>query len=182
MAGDGKEKRRGYLVAMGASLLLAAGLAVLVLFFQRGVGQAMAELDAAKEQYNDMVGFARRIEEFKKKGPPPPPSDKTEDIISFLGTKSRQAGIPPNLLNITRNPDQKSGGWKEISFTMRLKAPAKENPVRRDWVADFIRLVEDERPSIKSKNLSLAFAGNDLLEATVTLATFQREESRESPR
>ena len=49
--------------------------------------------------------------------------------------------------------------WKEKPFTVLLRPP-KDDPIRIEPVVNFLVYVEDQNPSIKTKELSFAFKDN----------------------
>jgi hypothetical protein len=170
-----KEPGGGGKVVLWGSLLAAAGLVALIVVFDRGADEARGELELAKENYKRMVAMKRQLEEYKKKNPGRSPSDRgLEDLLQFFSAKARQAGIPQGLFNVTPNPVVTYTGWKETAYTINLRAPSKENSVSRASIVDFLKLVEDERPSVRSKNLALQFAGQDFQSAVVTFSYFLR--------
>lgn len=136
---------------------------------------AFADLRTAIDRHGEMQDLKRTIESFQRRRLPVP-KDAGGDPLAFLSTKARQAQIPTNLFNVARNANVSTGGWDETPFVITLRA-AKETPLTRDCIVDFLRLVEDERPTLRSKNLNLSFAENDLSSATLTLSSFQRKEA-----
>ncbi len=161
---------------MAISGFLAVCLAGLSIYLRHEAARAEAALERAKRDYGDMVRMKRAVDEFRKNAPRTPLVEKGgEDLLQLLGPKARQAGIPQNMLTITRNPDRKEGVWKEISYTVTLRPPAKDAVVPRASVVDFLGLVERERPAVKAKNLVMAFSGRDFSSVSVTFSTFQRE-------
>jgi hypothetical protein len=168
----------GASAVIAISVALAMGLGGLAFYLRMGALKAEGELVRSKEEFEKMIRMKRQIEELKKNAPRLPAAEKGgEDLLQLLASKARQANIPQNMLTTSRNPDRKEGGWKEVTYTVTLRAASKENLVLRSSVADFLSLVEKERPSVKAKNLSLTFSGNDFTSATITFSLFQRESS-----
>jgi hypothetical protein len=167
-------------VVVGLSILVISGLAALVWYFRDEAETAGRELERNKQEYRDMVRMKKPIEDYLKnrsrKAGADPGSKPGEDLVTFLSRKATQAQIPANLFSIAKNPDLTSGGWKESSFTVTLRA-TKDNPVARGPVVDFIRLVEQERPSLKVKNMNLVFAGDPLQSAALTFSSFEQAAS-----
>ena len=156
-----------------ALLLLAAGLSAFTVWIR---GEAIREeegLDRVKAEYREMVDRMKPAVLLYLKGAKTP-SNPNEDLLTFLSRKATQAQIPASLFKIQRNQELKTGGWRELSYSVSLQG-AKDAPVSRVAVADFIRLVETERPSVRVKNLSLAFAGDNLGQASVTFSAFDRD-------
>ena len=174
-SGEGKSN-----VVVGLSILLISGLGGLVWYLREESERAGRELERAKQDYRDMVRMKKPIEEYLKnrsRKTTDPGSRPGEDLVTFLSRKATQAQIPANLFSIAKNPDLTSGGWKESSYTVTLRG-TKENPVARGPLVDFIRLVEQERPSLKVKNLNLNFAGDPLQNAALTFSSFEQGVSR----
>jgi hypothetical protein len=173
-AKEGRGGGGGAAVFLLAALVL--GLGGLVFHFDQEARKAERELARVKDEYREMVRLKRPVEEHLKsqKGRGAGTEPRNEDLVTFLSRKATQAQIPANLFSIARNPNLTSGGWKEDSFTVTLRG-TKENPIPRASVVDFIRLVEQERPSIRVKNLNLAFAGDPFQSATLTFSAFTRE-------
>jgi uncharacterized protein HemX len=168
----------GASAVIAISVVLAMGLGGLAFYLRHGALRAESELSRSKEEFEKMVRMKRQIEELKKNAPRLPAAEKGgEDLLQLLASKARQANIPQNMLTASRNPDRKEGGWKEITYTVNLRATSKDNLVLRSSVVDFLALVERERPSVKAKNLALVFSGNDFTSATITFSLFQRESS-----
>ena len=167
-------------VAVGISIVLIAGLGGLVWYFREEAERAGRELERAKNDYREMVRQKKPVEEYLKNQKAGKGTDAVkvgEDLVTFLSRKATQAQIPANLFSIAKNPDLTSGGWKETSFTVTLRG-TKDAPVARGPVVDFVRLVEQERLSIKVKNLNLAFAGDPFSAATFTFSSFEQAAPR----
>ncbi len=162
-------------VVVGFSILLISGLGGLVWYFREEADRAGRELERAKTDYREMVRLKRPVEEYLRNRSRRPGTEARpgEDLVTFLSRKATQAQIPANLFSIAKNPELASGGWKESSFTITLRG-TKENPVARGPVVDFIRLVEQERPSIKVKNMNLAFSGDPFSSAALTFSSFEQ--------
>lgn len=163
-------------VVVGLSILVISALGGLVWYFREEAGRAGRELERAKSEYREMVRLKKPVEEYVKNRSRRPGADAVkagEDLVTFLSRKATQAQIPANLFSIAKNPDLTSGQWKESSFTVTLRG-TKENPVARGPVVDFIRLVEQERPSMKVKNMNLAFAGDPFQSAALTFSSFEQ--------
>ena len=170
-APKGTSGSSGGLVAILA--LLGVGLGATALWLHAETSKAEETLGIRKDEYRRMVDRMKPALENRRKGAKPT-GPSNEDLLTFLSRKAGQAKIPATLFNIQRNQELKSGGWKEQSYTVNLRG-AKDAPVIRDAVADFVRLVETERPAVRVKNLALAFAGNDLGSAAITFSAFERE-------
>ena len=159
-------------------LLLGAGISGGAFFLYKGSEKARTALQDSLREYQEMQLLKKIVARAKASGArTTSPKETTEDILPFLGKKGAAAGIPQNLFNVARNNPQKQGGWTETSYTVTLRA-TKEAPIPRSAVADFLIAVETERPSIKSKNLSLTFAPSspDLSAVSVTFSQFVKGE------
>jgi hypothetical protein len=165
------------LLFMGLSAVVAAGLTGEVLWLKAGAKDAQEGLEGSKEKYRQMVEMKTKVEDFKQRyGPSPPrPTQGTEDLLGFLNAKARAAGIPMNLFTPSPSQPVKLQGWKEVSCTVTLSGASKESPILRKAIVDFLAFVEEERPSIKSKNLTLEFTGDHFTSATITFSSFQRD-------
>ena len=177
-AAKGPAGRGGGAAVPAALFLRVVALGVGVVYLEGRAAGAEADLERRKDEYRRMVGMRRRLEELRRNAPRRPAGPEGgggEDLLATLGAKGRQANLPQGGITITRNPDRKEGGWKEVSYTVTLRAPAKDQPLPGGAVADFVSMVERERPEVKSKNLSLTYAGANFASATVTFSLFQRE-------
>lgn len=162
----------GALVAITG--LLGAGLIGLIVWLHGETSREEAALDRSKREYREMVDRMKpAVGPYlaKKPGAAAP----NEDLLTFLSRKAAQAKIPASIFRIQRNQELKSGGWREQSYTVNLQG-VKDAPVSRTAVADFVKLVETDRPSVRVKNLSLAFAGDDLGSASLTFSAFDRDQ------
>lgn len=158
--------------------LLGAGISAGAFFLYRGSERARTALDDSLREYQEMQQLKKIVARAKTPGARPPSAkESAEDILPFLGRKGAAAGIPQSLFNVARNNPQKQGSWTETSYTVTLRG-TKEAPLARSAVADFLVAVETERPSIKSKNLSLTFAPSspDLLAVSVMFSQFAKGE------
>jgi len=174
MAEEHKDKAGPSTAVVAGSAILALGLVGLVVFFHHDAKAAQEDLDQAKRQYKEMVAMRRSIDESRRKGTSAQgPATSSEDILTFLDKKRAQAGLPP--VAPAQQDVPPGGGWKERIYTITLSG-TKEAPLSRGAVADFLRLVEDERPNVRTKNLKLVLAAGDALSsALITLSSFQRE-------
>lgn len=160
-------------LAFAAVLALAAAGALV--YYQREASASLEQLRRSKDEYKQMVERMKKpVEEYKRQqkklaGTAAP----SEDLLTFLDRKARQAQIPAGLFNIARNTDATSGAWKETSYTVTLRGAAKESPLRKAPLVDLLRLVETEQRSVKAKNLQLAFNGDDFSSAIITFSQFQ---------
>jgi len=168
--------RKGAAAVIAISAVLAAGLGGLTLFLRHGAERAEADVVRTREEYDRMVRMKRQVEELRKNAPRQPVAKEGgDDLLILLGPKARQANLPQNAITITRNPDRKEGGWKEVTYAVGLKAASRDALLSRNAVVDFLGLVEKERPSVKAKNLGLVFSGNDFPSVSITFSLFQRE-------
>lgn len=157
--------------------ILAVAIAAGSSFLYKNSEAARTELENAKRDYQDMQRFKRVIAEGKSRTKRlPNVKDAGEGILPFLERKRAQAGIPQALFSVALNSPVKQGAWMESTTTVTLRG-TKDAPVQRSSVADFVIAVETERPSIKAKNLSLAFVPGsvDLSAVSITFAQFLRE-------
>ncbi len=161
----------GLLAAITA--VLGAGLLGLIVWLYGETARREEELQRSKREYREMVDRMKGPVKDLLKGPKGTPVNPNEDLLTFLSRKATVAQIPPSIFKIQPNQPLSAGGWRETSYTVSLQG-TKEAPVSRDAVADFVRLVETERPAVRVKNLSLAFDGNDLGQASVTFSAFDR--------
>lgn len=156
--------------------LIALGLAGAAVWLQGEASGERGKLDRYKKDYREMADRMRRpVEQFlssRRGSGESRPSG--EDLLTFLSRKATQAQIPPGLFAIQRNQEFKAGPWKEQSYTVNLRG-TKETPLPRGPVADFLKLVEQERPAVRAKGLALAFAGDPLSTAVLTFAFFEPE-------
>jgi hypothetical protein len=176
MAAKPKSGGGGGILA-GLTAVLAAGLIGLLVWLYGETTREEQALDRVKREYREMVDRMKpAVTQMLKIGKQPSSGPANEDLLTFLSRKSNQAGIPASIFKIQPNQPLKSGGWRETSYTVNLQG-AKDAPVLRSAVADFVRFVESERPALRVKSLSLSFAGNDLSQAAVTFSAFDREGS-----
>lgn len=155
------------------TLLLGAGLIGLIIWLHGETNREESALERSKGEYREMVDRMKPAVAAFLKGEPGKPASG-EDLLTYLSRKATQAKIPSNIFRIQRNQELKTGGWIERSYTVNLQG-TKDAPVTRDAVVDFVRLVETERPSVRVKNLSLAFAGPELGSAALTFSAFDRD-------
>lgn len=175
MAGAAKEKggtSTAALVAAGAVALVLGGG---VLWLRRDAERARAEFERALAQYREMTTMKRAIEEAKRRGPRPAASGG-EDLLQFMDKKRAQAGIPQGAFTVEGKQDLSPRGWKETAYRVAVRGQ-KDAPVARAPVVEFLRLLEEERTSVKTKSLTLVFAGDAFSSVTVTLSSFQRDET-----
>lgn len=162
----------GALAAITA--VLGAGLIGLIVWLHAEASREEEELLRSKREYREMVDRMKGpVRDHLKGGTKTPAGNPNEDLLTFLSRKAAAAQIPSSIFKVQPNQPLTTGGWRETSYTVSLQG-TKEAPVSRDAVADFVRLVETERPAVRVKNLSLTFDGNDLGQAAVTFSAFDR--------
>jgi hypothetical protein len=178
MAGDAKKNEGSSTGVIVLAAVLALGAAGAVAWFQRQASASLELLRRSKDEYTQMAERMKKpFEEFKRVQKKNAGSAQPgEDLLTFLDRKARQANIPAGLFNIARNTDSTTGPWKETSYTVTLRSASKENPVRKAPVVDLLRLVETEQRSVKTKNLQIAFAGDDFGSAVITFSQFQQKQ------
>lgn len=176
MADAADEKKGSPRWVFWAVFLLCVTIAAGSSFLYKESERARTELEDAKKDYEEMKRLKKVIAEAKLRNRRLPASNGTGgDPIAYLGRKATQAGIPQNLFQPTLNNRVKLGAWTETMYTVTLRG-TKDALLSRTSVVDFIIGVETERPSIKSKNLNLTFAGSgDFSAVTLTFAQYQRE-------
>lgn len=174
-AGAAKEKGGTSAVALAIAGAVALALAGGVLWLRQDEERARAEFRRALDEYREMVGMKRALEEAKRRGPRPAAS-AGEDLLQFLDKKRAQAGIPQGSFTVEGKQDLSPRGWKETAYRVAIRGQ-KDAPVPRGPVVEFLRLLEEERPSVKTKGLTLVFAGDAFSSVTVTLSSFQRDEA-----
>jgi hypothetical protein len=170
-AGAGKTLFWGFFI-------LAVAIAAASSFLYKESERAREALEESKRDYQEMQRLKRIIAEGKARMRRlPSQKESGEDILPFLERKRAQAGIPQNLFTVARNSPVKQGGWMETSYTVTLRG-TKDAPIPRTSIVDFVVAVENERPTIKSRNLNLAFAPQsaDFSSVSITFSQFQRAE------
>jgi hypothetical protein len=161
--------------AVALALLAALGLGGVVFALRTESARLRRELDSRRREYDQMLLWKRPVEEGLKKGAgksAAPDAAGSDDLLPFLDRKRAESGIPQNLFNLQKNNDLVQGGWRESSYTVTLRSPNREAPVPKGPIVDFLRKVEDERPGLRVKTLSLSCLGNDFSSAIFTLSTF----------
>ena len=152
--------------------LIALGLGGGAVWLNGEASKERERLDRYKKDYREMADRMRRpVEQHLKAAKGGGATAAGEDLLTFLSRKASGAKIPPGLFSIQRN-ETKVGPWREQTFTVNLRG-SKETPLQRAPVADFLRLVETERPAVRTRTLNLVFAGNDLATAVLTFAFFE---------
>ena len=176
---DAKDAKTGSGKVFGWSIfVLSVAIAAGASFLHRDSERARAALEDARRDYEEMQQFKKRIAVGKSLMKRLPTAKESgEDMLPFLERKRAQAGIPQSLFSIARNSPVKQGGWTETSYTVTLRG-TKDAPIARNSIADFVVAVETERPSVKSKNLSMAFVPSfpDFTTLSITFSQFQRGE------
>jgi hypothetical protein len=169
-----KTPSRGSGALVATSAILGAGLIALAVWLHGETTREEERLDRAKRDYRDMVDRMKPAvaDYLKRRGARS--TAPNEDLLTYLSRKSKDAKIPAEIFRIQRNQELKQGGWREQSYTINLQG-AKDALVSREAVAAFTRLVETERPSVRVKNLSLVFTGDDLTSASLTFSAFDRD-------
>jgi hypothetical protein len=156
--------------------LLALGLAGASVWLRGQATKEAEKLDRVKREYREMADRLRRpVEQYlKSRRAGGEARASAEDAGLFLSRKAAQAEIPAGLFALQKNQDFKTGSWKEQTYTVNLRG-TKDAPLARGPIVNFLRLVETERPAIRTKGLNLAFAGDPLSSATLTFAFFELE-------
>lgn len=156
------------------SALAGVGLLGAIVWLHGEASREEEEFDRAKRNYREMVDRMKGPVAAYLKGRKGTNPNANEDLLTYLSRKATTAQIPPAIFRIQRNQELKTGGWVERSYTVNLQG-TKEAPVSRASVVNFVKLVETERPSVRVKNLSLTFGGDDLGSAALTFSAFDRE-------
>lgn len=175
MAAAAKEKSGTSSAALGVAGAVVLFLAGGVLWVRREAERTRAEFDRALAEYREMATMKRAIEEAKRRGPRPP-SPGIEDLLQFLDKKRAQAGIPQGSFTVEGKQDLSPRGWKETAYRVAIRGQ-KDAPVPRAPVVEFLRLLEEERPTVRTKGLTLVFSGDAFSSVSVTLSSFQRDEA-----
>jgi len=162
-------------VVIAISALLALGAAGVVYYFHDAAAKAEETLETAKGEYRKMADRMKKpVEEYlRSRKNRPDTKESSEDMMTFLDRKARESQIPPGIFNIAKNANAAIGAWNETSYTVTLQSGAKESPVKKIPVVDFLRRVETERRSAKTKSLQLAYAGDDFKSVVITFSQFQ---------
>lgn len=173
---DGTKAGAGSSTTMiAAAALIAAAAAGVVYWTYDQSLRAEKALLQAKDEYRQMSERMKKpVEDYlrSQKGRKPEKEENTGDLLTFLDRKAREAGIPPGSLVIARNQSSTVGTWLESSYTATLQG-AKDAPVKKSAVVDFLGRVERERRSTKSKSIQITYAGEDFKQAVITFSQFQ---------
>lgn len=172
-------KKQGAGILPPLLALAVAALGGLIYWLWDEAGAAALELERAKSDYRNMANMRRAIQTLERGAPAAAPKPGEADLqpYEFLSRKAREAKLPSERLSLNHNQDADVGAWTEMPFTVSIRQ-SKEEPVSRDAVAAFLGRVERERPTIKSKNLTLDFDGYDLKSFSVTFSAFKRAEKK----
>ncbi len=179
MAPELKKESKRYPLALGVSVLVVAALGVLVYVLRGASEEATGDLARAKRNYVRMKEMARTLRDLRRKNPDPfLRKEEAGDVLRFLSSKAREAEIPDGVLSIGPSPSVKVGAWKETPYTVNLRSVSKDAPLSRVPLATFLRLVEEQRTLLRSKNANLSFSGNDLKSAIIVFSQFALEEEK----
>ena len=175
MAANGDRKDGSSTLVVALSALLALAAAGVVYYYHDQAAKAEDTLTEAKDNYRKMADRMKKpVEEYlRQKKTRPAAAANNEDMMPFLDRKAREAQIPPGLFNLAKNSNATIGAWIETSYTVTLQSPGKDNPVKKIPVVDFLRRVEQENRSTKTKSLQLSYAGDDFKSVVITLSQFQ---------
>jgi hypothetical protein len=158
-----------------ALLAAGAGLGTLIFHLRADADRASRELQRAIRMYDEMGAFRRIILSAggprRKVGASVP----GEDVNALLAAKARQAQLPMNALSISRGAESKQPGWKETAYLVNLRAASKEAAIPRAPLVDFFRMVEEERATLRSKTLTVLYAGDNLASVQILFSSFQAE-------
>jgi len=168
-----KAKEGSSTIVIAFSAILALGAAGVVYYFYEEARKSEDALARAKGEYKKMAEWKRPVEEYlrQQKGRPATQVESSEDLMTFLDKKSRESQIPPGMFSPSKNAGAPLAAWTETSYTVSLQS-TKETPIKKAPVVDFLRKVETERRTAKVKSLQLAFNGDDLKSATLTISQF----------
>lgn len=171
MAKEAKESGSTMVIALSALLALGAAGGVTYCYDQTAKAEALLVL--SKNNYKKMAEQKRAVEEFlrQRKGKSAASVENNEDMMVFLDKKSRESQIPPGSITFSKNAPNQLATWVETSFTATLQG-AKDAPVKKNPIVDFLRRVETERHATKVRSLQLVFAGDDLKSAMITFSQF----------
>ena len=174
MAVEADTKSGGSTLVIAISALLALGAAGVVYYYHDAATKAEETLTTSKADYRKMVDRMKKpVEEYLRvKKKPSAVKEVTEDMMTFLDRKARESQIPPGLFNIAKNANAATGPWTETSYTVTLQS-GKDNPVvKKIPVVDFLRRVESESRSTKTKSLQVSYSGDDFKSVTITFSQF----------
>lgn len=162
------------IVLAAALVAAAAGLGGLVLHLRADADRADKELLRAFRMYDEMGKFRTVILSSgpRKKTSSPVPG---EDINALLAAKARLAQLPMGALSVSRGAESKQPGWKETTYLVNLRAASKEAAIPRIPLVDFFRMVEEERATLRSKTLTILYAGDNFASVQVLFSSFQPE-------
>lgn len=179
MTDRGAPKKQGPEILPAILVLAIAALGGLIYWLYDGAAAAREELERAKTDYRKMADMRRIIQTLERGAPASTPEAGRTELqpYDFLSRKAREAKLPAERLSLNHNQDADVGAWIEMPFTVSVRQ-AKEEPVPRDALVAFLGRVERERPTIKSKNLTLDFDGYDLKSFSVTFSAFKRSEKK----
>lgn len=132
----------------------------------------------AKDEYDLLIKLRLRYRDQEVKLKNVLPESNGQDVKiswqAFLEQKAREAGLP--ALNIREEAAR--GPLKERSFTVNVNAAAGSAISRKQFIK-FLDLVEAQRPSFKSKNISFKFQAaspDDLQTATATFSDYSERQ------
>ncbi len=172
-----KQKVSGSAVALAASAVLAAALGVLILWLQSRQEEMGRSLAASIKNYEKMKVMKRKLLENKQpgRGPAPTPTDKPDDLTAYIGKTATKVGLPQQLINnITFEGERNTPPWREYPVSVNLSG-LKDQPIPHTAFVTFLETIEKERPYLKSKNLTISFAGMDYLRVQATISWFRRD-------
>ena len=170
MAKDAEKKDGGSSMVILLSAVLALGAGAGVYYCYVEAGKAEAELTRAKNEYRQMAGWKKPVEDFlrKNKGKTTTPEAAVDPMV-FLDKKAREAQIPPGAVTFAKTPTVNLASWTETVYTATMTS---KDPIKKSQVVDFIRKVESERSTMKVRALQLGYTGDDFKNATITFSHF----------
>jgi hypothetical protein len=160
-------------------LLIILVISVVDLYFYYRLHNMVAKCNRGVKEYEELLEIQRRIRELEEKMPPGALVDRPanpDDLRSFFETKANLCGV--RIKNIsTRKDPRRSGPWQGYTYTIQLNA--KDSPITRKQLVDFLLSIERERPFLKTTKIRISefkVPGGDIVkDPQICITYFNRE-------
>ena len=174
--GEEEKPKASGQVWMALAIVAVAALLGVIYWLYRGQKKAADNLARSKDEYVQLLDLKKKIDSVPqraggKRKPAPPPQDPA-DLPSYFTEKAAASGMANVAVRVPEGTGR-WGGWSEYAYTITFGE--RGSAATRPALAAFLQTVEQERPYLKTKSLTVKFGEQNAASGNAVISFFKAQ-------
>lgn len=173
--GEEEKPKTSSQVWTALAILAVAALLGAIFWLYRGQKKTADDLARSKDEYGQLLDLKKKVDSVQQRaggGKPKPPPQDPADLPSYFTEKAAACGIAKVAVRVPEGTGR-WGGWSEYAYTITFGE--RESTATRPALAAFLQTVEQERPYLKTKSLTVKFGEPNAASGNVVISFFKSQ-------